>query len=226
MACLIDGKALAARIQDDLAAEVRAVVERRGRPPGLGVVLVGDNPASRVYVNMKKKACAKLGIHSAEATLSRDASQDEVLAHVARYNADPAIDGILVQLPLPAQVDTRVVLETISPDKDADCFNPANVGRLFLGQGTLFPCTPLGCIRLLESISFDVVGKRVVVVGRSNIVGKPLATMLMLRHATVTICHTRTRDLPDEVGRADLVVAAAGVPAGIKGDWIKPGAVV
>jgi methylenetetrahydrofolate dehydrogenase (NADP+)/methenyltetrahydrofolate cyclohydrolase len=221
---LIDGKAIATRISDLLAGEVKLLAG--SRPPGLGVVLVGDDPASRVYVNMKKKACAKLGLYSEEVQLESDVDQVTVLSHLARYNADPKIDGILVQLPLPPHLDSKLILESVRVDKDVDCFHPVNVGRLFLGQGTLFPCTPLGVIRLLSEIGYDPKGRRAVVVGRSNIVGKPVAMMLMQRHATVTICHTRTRDLAGEVSRADLVIAAAGVPAGIKGEWIAPGAVV
>jgi len=222
---LIDGKALASLIHETLAQDV-AELTSRGRPPGLGVLLIGDDPGSRVYVNMKRKDCAKLGIHSEELTLPADVPQATVLEHLSRLNASPIIDGILVQLPIPGHLDTRLILESIVPHKDVDCFHPVNVGRLFSGQGALCPCTPLGIIRLLDSIGFDPKGQLAVVVGRSNIVGKPVAMMLMQRHATVTICHTRTRDLAAEVRRADLVVAATGVPFGIKGEWIKPGAVV
>jgi methylenetetrahydrofolate dehydrogenase (NADP+)/methenyltetrahydrofolate cyclohydrolase len=222
---IIDGKAVAAALSGELAREI-AELAARGRPPGLGVMLVGDDAASRVYVNMKRKACAKLGIYSEEVNLPVDVPQEEVLGQLARFNASPRIDGILVQLPLPGHLDTRTILESVSPDKDADCFHPVNVGRLFLGQGNLYPCTPLGVVHLLESIGWDARGKRATVVGRSNIVGKPLAMMLMMRHATVTICHTRTLDLAGDVARADLVVAAAGSPHAIKGEWIRPGAVV
>jgi methylenetetrahydrofolate dehydrogenase (NADP+)/methenyltetrahydrofolate cyclohydrolase len=225
VAQLIDGKAIARSIQERLAGEVQSLTGK-GRPPGLAVMLVGDNPASRLYVNMKKKMCAKLGIRSEEIALPADTAQEVVLGHLARLNSDPAIDGILVQVPLPGHLDTRAILEEVSPDKDVDCFHPTNVGRLFLGQATLFPCTPLGVVRLLDEIGVDPKGKQAVVVGRSNIVGKPLSIMLMQRHATVTICHTRTADLEAEVARADIVVAAAGVPGGIEGAWIKPGAVV
>lgn len=222
---IIDGKKVGEAVQQEVAREV-AELAAHGRSPGLGVLLVGNDPASRVYVNMKRKACAKLGIHSEEITLSADASMAEVMVALARLNADDRVDGILVQLPLPSQIDTHAVLEAVDPSKDADVFHPFNVGKLYLGQGTLYPCTPFGCMRLLDSINFDPKGKRVVVVGRSNIVGKPLAMMLMMRHATVMICHTRTLDLASEVGRADLVIAAAGAPRAIKGAWIKPGAVV
>lgn len=222
---LIDGKKVAAEVHAEVARDVAALA-LLGRTPGLGVLLVGADPASRVYVNMKRKACAKLGIHTEEVALATDASQAEVMDALERLNRDPKIDGILVQLPMPPQIDATAVLEAVAPDKDADGFHPANMGRLFLGKGTLYPCTPLGCIRLLESIAFDFKGKSAVVIGRSNIVGKPLASMLLARHCTVSICHTRTVDLSGEVGRADLLVAAVGSPGAIKGAWIKPGAVV
>ena len=222
---LIDGKKVAEAVNAEVARDVAALAAN-GRIPGLGVLLVGADPASRVYVGMKRKACTKLGLYSEEVTLDSDASQQEVLDAVAHFNRDPKIDGILVQLPLPPQIDASAIIEAISPEKDADGFHPLTLGHLFLGKPTLYPCTPLGCMRLLDSIAYDCKGKRAVMVGRSNIVGKPMAMMLMQRHATVTICHTRTVDLPAEVARADLLVVAVGSPNVIKGDWIKPGAVV
>lgn len=222
---LIHGKHVAAAVHEEVAKEVAALTAR-GRVPGLGVVLVGADPASRVYVNMKRKACKKLGIHSEEITLDTDASQEEALDAVAKLNRDNQIDGILVQLPLPTQIDPHAVLEAVAPEKDADGFHPLNVGRVYVGKGTLYPCTPLGCIRLIESIGYDLKGKKAVVVGRSNIVGRPLAHMLLMRHATVTVCHSRTVDLAGEVARADVLISAVGAPGAIKGEWIKPGAVV
>lgn len=222
---LIDGKKVADAVHAEIAREV-AELAKRGVTPGLGVLLVGADPASRVYVNMKRKACAKLGLFADEITLGEDASLPEVLDAVRRLNRDPKIDGILVQLPMPPQIDAAAVIEAVDPEKDADCFHPLNLGRLFLGKASLYPCTPLGVIRLLESIGYDFKGKRAVMVGRSNIVGKPLAMMLMQRHATVTILHTRTVDEAADIARADLVVVACGVPHVIKGAWIKPGAVV
>jgi len=225
MATIIDGKAIAAKIRKELTAEV-AGLKAKGVIPGLAVVLVGEDPASKVYVSMKEKACTDIGIFSAEHKLSVETSEVELLALIARLNADPKIHGILVQLPLPKQINTEKVLEAISPDKDVDGFHPYNVGRLMVGKPTFQPCTPYGVMVMLKETGFDLAGKSVVVVGRSNIVGKPVAMMCLQQHATVTICHSRTKNLADVVRSADVVIAAVGVPEMIKGDWIREGAVV
>jgi methylenetetrahydrofolate dehydrogenase (NADP+)/methenyltetrahydrofolate cyclohydrolase len=225
MATIIDGKAIAAKIRNELTAAVVGL-KARGVVPGLAVVLVGEDPASKVYVSMKEKACTDVGIFSAEHKLSVETTEAELLALIAELNADPKIHGILVQLPLPKQINTEKVLEAISPDKDVDGFHPYNVGRLMVGKPTFQPCTPYGVMVMLKEIGFDLAGKSVVVVGRSNIVGKPVAMMCLQQHATVTICHSRTKNLADVVRSADVVIAAVGVPEMIKGDWIKEGAVV
>jgi len=222
---LIDGKAIAASMRGEIALQT-AQLKQRGVTPGLAVVLVGDDPASRVYVSMKEKACEQAGIFSDEHKLSAETSEAELLALVERLNRDERIDGILVQLPLPGHIDEGKVLEAISPAKDVDGFHPYNVGRLVTGNPLFQPCTPYGVMKMLEQIGCDLAGKEVVVVGRSNIVGKPVALMCLAQHATVTICHSRTRDLAEKVGRADVVIAAVGKPEMIKGAWIKPGAVV
>jgi len=225
MANIIDGKAIAAKMRGKIADGVQAL-KTKGIKPGLAVVLVGDDPASRVYVTMKEKACHEAGIFSAEHKLPAGTSEAELLALVEQLNHDPKIHGILVQLPLPAHIDTDKVLEAISPLKDADGFHPYNVGRLSIGKPLFQPCTPYGVMVMLEETGVDLNGKDVVVIGRSNIVGKPIAMMCMAKNATVTVCHSRTRDLADVVRRADVVIAAVGRPQMIKGDWIKPGAVV
>jgi len=222
---LIDGKAIAASMRGEIA-EQTARLKQQGVTPGLAVVLVGEDPASRVYVSMKEKACEQAGIFSDEHKLPAETSEAELLALVARLNADARIDGILVQLPLPGHIDESKVLEAISPKKDVDGFHPYNVGRLVTGNPLFQPCTPYGVMKMLEQIGCDLTGKEVVVVGRSNIVGKPVALMCLAQHATVTVCHSRTRDLAEKVGRADVVIAAVGKPEMIKGAWIKPGAVV
>src|SRR5512136_48589 len=225
MAQVIDGKAIAAKIRADLKVAV-AELGAKGIVPGLAVVLVGEDPASKVYVSMKEKACADVGIFSDEYKLPAETGEAELLALVDKLNKDPKIHGILVQLPLPKQINTEKVLEAISPDKDADGFHPYNVGRLVIGKPLFQPCTPYGVMVMLKEAGIDLTGKEVVVVGRSNIVGKPVAFMCLQQHATVTLCHTRTRDLPAKVGMADILIAAAGKPEMIKGEWIKEGAVV
>lgn len=225
MAQVIDGKAIAAKIRAELKASV-AELKTKGIVPGLAVVLVGEDPASKVYVSMKEKACADVGIFSAEHKLSVETSEKELLELIASLNADPKIHGILVQLPLPKQIDTEKLLEAISPDKDVDGFHPYNVGRLMVGKPTFQPCTPYGVMVMLKEIGLDLTGKNVVVVGRSNIVGKPVAMMCLQQHATVTVCHSRTKNLAEVVKGADVVIAAVGVPEMIKGAWIKEGAVV
>ncbi len=223
---LIDGKAAAAALREQIAGEVARFRTASGRAPGLAVVLVGDDPASAVYVRSKGKATREAGMESFEHRLPASTSQDELIALVDRLNADPAVDGILVQLPLPQQIDERVIITRISPDKDVDGFTPVNAGRLVIGLHGFVPCTPLGCLKLLRAALGDLAGKDAVVIGRSNIVGKPMALLLLRENCTVTVAHSRTRDLPDVVRRADIVVAAVGRPEMVKGDWLKPGAAV
>ncbi|RII30045.1 MAG: bifunctional methylenetetrahydrofolate dehydrogenase/methenyltetrahydrofolate cyclohydrolase FolD [Geobacter sp.] len=225
MAKIIDGKAIAAKIRSEITEGVKEL-KLRGITPGLAVVLVGDDPASRVYVSMKEKACQDAGIFSDEYKLAADTSEAELLELVEKLNNDPRIHGILVQLPLPPQIDTEKVLEAISPKKDADGFHPYNVGRLSVGKPLFQPCTPYGVMVMLKEEGVDLAGKEVVVIGRSNIVGKPVAMMCLAQNATVTVCHSKTRDLAQVVARADIVIAAVGRPEMVKGDWIKEGAVV
>ncbi|GAB4300766.1 MAG: bifunctional methylenetetrahydrofolate dehydrogenase/methenyltetrahydrofolate cyclohydrolase FolD [Desulfuromonadia bacterium] len=225
MSTIIDGKGIAQELRRAITAEVTTLASQ-GVTPGLAVVLVGDDPASRVYVTMKEKACQEVGIYSEEYKLPAETPQEELLSLITRLNDEPKIHGILVQLPLPRHIDSDAVLEAISPLKDVDGFHPFNVGRLSIGSPLFQPCTPYGVMILLEKSGVDLTGKHVVVVGRSNIVGKPVAMMCLQKHATVTICHSRTKDLPKTVREADVLIAAVGVPELIKGDWIKPGAVV
>lgn len=225
MATIIDGKLIAQKLRRDITEQVGRLTAR-GVTPGLAVVLVGDDPASRVYVSMKEKACQEVGIYSEEYTLPAETPQEELLSLIARLNADPKIHGILVQLPLPRHIESDTILEAISPGKDVDGFHPYNVGRLSIGKPLFRPCTPYGVMILLRESGVDLTGKHVVVVGRSNIVGKPVAMMCLQQHATVTICHSRTRNLPDVVRQADVLIAAVGVPELIRGDWIREGAVV
>ena len=225
MATVIDGKAIAAKIRGEIAIDVNRL-ETEGVKPGLAVVLVGEDPASKVYVSMKEKACQDVGIFSDEHKLPVETSEEELLALIERLNADSRIDGILVQLPLPKQIDTEKVLEAISPHKDVDGFHPYNVGRLVVGKPLFQPCTPYGVMMMLKETGVDLAGKEVVVVGRSNIVGKPVAFMCLQQHATVTLCHSRTKNLAQKVGMADVLIAAVGQPEMIKGAWIKEGAVV
>lgn len=225
MARIIDGKAIAAKIRGEIAAEAERL-EAAGVKPGLAVVLVGEDPASKVYVSMKEKACQDVGIFSDEYKLHAETSEADLLSLIARLNSDPRIHGILVQLPLPKHIDTDKVLEAISPAKDVDGFHPYNVGRLVVGKPLFQPCTPYGVMVMLREAGIELAGKEVVVVGRSNIVGKPVAFMCLQQHATVTLCHSRTRDLADKVRQADVLIAAVGQPEMIKGEWIKPGAVV
>jgi methylenetetrahydrofolate dehydrogenase (NADP+)/methenyltetrahydrofolate cyclohydrolase len=222
----IDGKAAAQALRDQIADEVGRFRESTGRAPGLAVVLVGEHPPSAAYVRSKIKATLEAGMESSEHRLPVSVSQDELLALIDQLNDDPAVDGILVQLPLPSQIDERVVITRISPDKDVDGFHPVNVGRLAIGLHGFVPCTPLGCLILLQQELGDLSGLDAVVVGRSNIVGKPMALLLLRANCTVTIAHSRTRNLADVVRRADVVVAAVGRPEIVRGDWIKPGATV
>ncbi|MEN6474221.1 MAG: bifunctional methylenetetrahydrofolate dehydrogenase/methenyltetrahydrofolate cyclohydrolase FolD [Syntrophaceae bacterium] len=226
MSTIIDGKALAEKKRAAVAQEALAFTQRYGRAPGLAVVLVGGDPASSIYVRNKKNDCALAGITSFDHTLDERITQSELLALIQTLNADRNVDGILVQLPLPTHLNAQDVLLAISPDKDVDGFHPYNMGRLLTGEPTLVPCTPAGVMAMLHEYGVDLRGKDAVVVGRSNIVGKPMALLLMMEHATVTICHSRTRELDRKIGQADIVVAAIGKPEMVKGSWIKPGAVV
>lgn len=223
---IIDGKAFAADLRARVAAIVPAFRAAAGRAPGLAVVLVGEDPASQVYVRSKHKATVEAGMESFEHRLLATASEAELLAMVERLNADDNVDGILVQLPLPSHIDEKLVIAAIDPDKDVDGFHVVNAGRLAVGEAGYVPCTPLGCVMLLRDRLGDLSGLEAVVVGRSNIVGKPMAALLLAENCTVTLAHSRTRDLAAVVRRADIVVAAVGRPEMVKGDWIKPGATV
>jgi methylenetetrahydrofolate dehydrogenase (NADP+)/methenyltetrahydrofolate cyclohydrolase len=225
---LIDGKAIAAEITAHVAEEAARVRAESGVVPGLAVVLVGEDPASHVYVGAKGRKAEELGFHSVQYNLAADTSEEAVLDLVERLNIDPTINGILVQLPLPAQIDSGKVIEAIRPEKDVDGFHPVNVGRLATGSGhPLVPCTPAGCLILIKrALGKPLAGMEAVVIGRSNIVGKPMAQLLLRESCTVTLAHSRTRDLPGEVRRADIVVAAVGKAELVRGDWLKPGAVV
>lgn len=224
---LIDGKAVAAKVRGEVAERARTFQSTRGRPPGLAVVRVGSDPASEVYVRGKIRACGEVGFHSEEHHLPDDAATTEVLAAVRRLNDDPAIDGILVQLPLPKQVDEQAVLDAIAPEKDVDGFHLINAGKLLSGrEDGIRACTPWGIMRLLEEAGCDPKGKKALVVGRSNIVGKPMALLLLAADATVTVAHSRTPDLEAEVRQAEIVVAAVGRPGLIRGEWIRDGAYV
>jgi methylenetetrahydrofolate dehydrogenase (NADP+)/methenyltetrahydrofolate cyclohydrolase len=223
---LIDGRAFAQRLRERVAGAVPDFTEKMGRPPGLAVVLVGEDPASQVYVCSKGKATVEAGMASFEHLLPDTISQEELVALVEQLNVDDAVDAILVQMPLPAGIDDKAVIEAIDPAKDVDGFTPVNAGRLAIGEDGLVPCTPLGCLMLLRDRLGDLSGLEAVVVGRSNIVGKPMAQLLLRENCTVTVAHSRTRDLPEIVRRADIVVAAVGRPGLIEGGWLKPGATV
>jgi 5,10-methylene-tetrahydrofolate dehydrogenase/methenyl tetrahydrofolate cyclohydrolase len=225
---LIDGKEIAATIRREIAEEVAEMKEKTGRVPGLATVLVGDRADSATYVRMKKRACEEVGINSFSHDLPADISQEELLQVVSELNANPDVDGILVQLPLPDHIDDETILGAISLEKDVDGFHPLNIGRLSMKRrDPLFvPCTPKGCIELLDRTGVEIEGKRAVVLGRSNIVGLPVAMLLLHRNATVTICHSRTQDLPGVVREAEILIAAVGRAEMVKGDWIQPGAVV
>ena len=225
-ATIIDGKAHALALRTRVATHVAGFRAATGRAPGLAVVLVGEDPASAVYVRNKGKATTGAGMESFEHRLPADTDSATLLALVARLNADPAVDGILVQLPLPPHIDAQAVLLAIDPDKDVDGFHPVNAGRLAIGAEGFVPCTPLGCLMLLQDIHPRLAGLEAVVVGRSNIVGKPMAQLLLQQSCTVTIVHSRTRDVAAHTRAADILIAAVGIPQFIKGDWIKPGATV
>ena len=223
---IIDGKAFAAELRAKIGREVAQLVAEAGVTPGLAVVLVGEDPASQVYVRNKGKATLEAGMNSLEFRMDPDVREDELLKKVAALNADDAVDGILVQLPLPGQIDADAVLGAIDPAKDVDGFHVINVGRLSTGQDAMVPCTPLGCTMMLKHRLGELKGLEAVIVGRSNIVGKPLAQLLLAEHCTVTVAHSRTRDLAAVCRRADILIAAVGRPAMVRGDWIKPGATV
>ena len=223
---IIDGKAIATELRARVAAEVQRLRGAHQLGPGLAVVLVGENPASAVYVRSKAKQTVEVGMRSFDHRLPETVSEAELLALVAKLNADPAVHGILVQLPLPKQVDSQKVLNAIDPAKDVDGFHPLNAGRLATGLPALVPCTPLGCIMLAKTVHSTLEGMNAVIVGRSNIVGKPLIQLLLNENATVTVAHSKTRDLPDVCRRADILFAAAGRAEMVRGDWIKPGATV
>jgi methylenetetrahydrofolate dehydrogenase (NADP+)/methenyltetrahydrofolate cyclohydrolase len=223
---IIDGKSIGADLRGKIAAHVSALKSEHGLTPGIAVVLVGQDPASEVYVRTKSKAVAEAGMRAIDRKLPAATSEAELLAVVAGLNADPSVNGILVQLPLPSQIDSQKVIAAIDPAKDVDGFHPLNVGRLASGLPALVPCTPLGCVILAKTAKPSLAGMEAVVIGRSNIVGKPVAQLLLAENATVTIAHSKTRDLPDVCRRADLLVAAIGRPEMVRGDWIKPGAIV
>ncbi|HOA34305.1 MAG: bifunctional methylenetetrahydrofolate dehydrogenase/methenyltetrahydrofolate cyclohydrolase FolD [Clostridiales bacterium] len=225
MAELIDGKALAAEIRQAAALRVKSLNER-GKTVGLAVIIVGNDPASRVYVNNKKKACAEVGIESFEYALSEDTTQDELLALIEKLNHDDRVDGILCQLPLPKHLNADAVIDSISPDKDVDGFHAVNVGRLSLNKQGMRPCTPAGVMRMLQSKGIEVEGKHCVVIGRSNIVGKPAAVMLINAGATVTVCNSKTKNLSEITRQADILIAAVGRPGFVTADMVKDGAVV
>ena len=223
---IIDGKAISQAVKDEVKAEVAGIAARGGRVPCLCVIIVGENPASQVYVRNKVKAAAYTGMESRLIELPASVSQEDLLARIAELNEDAAVDGILVQLPLPGHIDEEKVIDAICPEKDVDGFHPSNVAGLWLGKDCIVPCTPAGVMCLLDSTGVDLKGKSAVVVGRSNIVGKPVAKLLLDRNATVTIAHSRTADLGAVCRQADVLVAAVGRPALITGDMVKPGAIV
>ncbi len=225
MAKLIDGKAVSSAVRERVKTQA-AELTAKGIQPGLAVIIVGDDPASRVYVNNKKKACAETGIYSEEHALPADTTQDELLALVKSLNGRSDINGILCQLPLPKHLDEKAVIEAIDPKKDVDAFHPSNVGRIMIGDYHFLPCTPAGVMELLASANIDVCGKNCVIIGRSNIVGKPMSMLLLHKNGTVTICHSKTKNLSEITRQADILVAAVGIAKFVKADMVKPGAVV
>jgi len=219
---IIDGKQIAKDLRDSIKGKVKEL----DRAPGLAVILVGDDPASAVYVRNKDNACKEVGFYSEKINKSADITQEELLDEIKRLNNDDKIDGILVQLPLPSHLDANLVIETISPEKDVDGFHSENIGKLMQNKAYLRPCTPKGVMTMLETTGIDLVGKNAVVVGASNIVGRPMAMELLNARATVTICNSKTQDLPGKIKQADIIVAAVGIPQMVQGDWIKAGAIV
>ena len=225
MAKILDGKAVSQRIKDELKNEVAALKEK-GINPGLAVIIVGDDPASRVYVNNKKKACEEIGIYSLEYALPKETTEEELISLINELNDKKEVNGILVQLPVPKHINEENIINAIDPKKDVDAFHPVNVGKIMVGNFDFVPCTPAGVMELIKESGIDVCGKECVVVGRSNIVGKPQAMLLLHQNGTVTICHSRTKDLAEKTRNADILVAAVGIPEFIKGDMVKEGAVV
>ncbi len=226
-AAIIDGKKFAGDLLEEIAAKVVSLKEATGEAPGLAVVLVGADPASAIYVNAKQRQTVAVGMNSFKYELAADTTQDELMALIGRLNVDPAVHGVLVQLPLPAHLDANAVIQGVNPDKDVDGFHISNAGRLSTGQPALTPCTPLGCMMLLKDrLGGDLSGLHAVVIGKSNIVGKPMAQLLLSENCTVTVAHSRTRNIAELCRAADILVAAAGRPGLVRGDWIKPGAVV
>lgn len=226
MSNIIDGKAVSQSVKDRIKTETAEIKEKYGITPGLAVIIVGDNPASRIYVNNKKKACEYVGFNSYEYALPKETTEAELLELINELNSDEKIDGILCQLPLPEHIDENIIINNIAPNKDVDAFHPVNVGKIMIGDYSFLPCTPAGVMELIASTGVEIQGKECVVVGRSNIVGKPMSMLLLHKSGTVTICHSKTKDLKAECKKADILVAAVGFPNLIKGDMIKEGAVV
>ena len=226
MAEILDGKKVSQKVKDALKEETKAFFEKYGIRPGLAVVIVGDDPASRVYVNSKKKACEEIGYYSEEHALSKDTTESELLSLVEKLNGDGKIHGILVQLPLPGHIDEEKIINAISPKKDVDAFHPVNVGKIMIGNFDFLPCTPAGVMELLDEANIDLTGKNCVVIGRSNIVGKPQAMLLLHKDATVTICHSKTKNLKEITKNADVLIAAVGRAKMVTADYVKKGAVV
>lgn len=226
MSNIIDGKAVSQSVKDRIKTETAEIKEKYGITPGLAVIIVGDNPASRIYVNNKKKACEYVGFNSYEYALPKETTEAELLELINKLNNDEKIDGILCQLPLSEHINENVIINNIAPNKDVDAFHPVNVGKIMIGDYSFLPCTPAGVMELIASTGVEIQGKECVVVGRSNIVGKPMSMLLLHKSGTVTICHSKTKDLKAECKKADILVAAVGFPNLIKGDMIKEGAVV
>ncbi len=225
-AIIINGKEIASAIKIEIAEELKKIKNASGKEAGLAVILVGDDPASTVYVRNKKRACQEIGIRSSEYRLPKETSQETLLSLIASLNNNPEIHGILVQLPLPHHIQSNKIIEAIAPDKDVDGFHPVNVGKLVANTASLISCTPLGVITLLDKTKIPIEGKKVVIIGRSNIVGKPAALLFLHRNATITVCHSKTKNLSDYTNKADILVAAIGKPAFVKSDMVKKGAVV
>ncbi len=226
MSNILNGKELSAKVREDLRQETEALYSQYGKRPGLAVIIVGDDPASRIYVNNKKKACAEIGYTSWEYALPAETTEAELLELITKLNADPEVNGILCQLPLPKHLDEKTVINSIDPKKDVDAFHPVNVGKIMIGDYDYLPCTPAGCMELIHSAGISVSGKKCVVVGRSNIVGKPMSMLLLHENGTVTTCHSRTKDLKAECLEADILVVATGKAKMITGDMVKEGVVV
>jgi methylenetetrahydrofolate dehydrogenase (NADP+)/methenyltetrahydrofolate cyclohydrolase len=226
MGTIMDGKALSAEIRADIKSKIEEMKQRGEGVPSLAVVLVGDDPASKIYVRNKKNACAEAGITSYEYALSQNATEEEVLELIEKLNKDDSINGILVQVPLPKGIDEKKVIDAIAPEKDVDAFSEINIGKYFLGESKFLPCTPGGILHLIDKYNIEVSGKNCVVIGRSNIVGKPMALLLLQRNGTVTVCHSKTKNLEEYTKNADIIVVAIGKPCFLKGDMIKEGAVV